>query len=114
MFAIRDPVCLDVTGVGFVMRNMAKVQNPTVEISTEGDTVSLKTITTFKTQEIKFKLGEEFEEKRLDGSVCKSTVTLDGNQLIQHQAAEKSCDIIREIIDGDKLKTVSLFHCIAA
>lgn len=112
-----------------MMRNMAKVQTPTVEISTDGDTMTLKTITTFKTQEIKFKLGEEFEEKRLDGSVVKSTVTLDGNkvslrtlllplwliqhslicisreQLVQHQAADTPCDIIREM-DGDKLKTV--------
>lgn len=88
------------------MRNMAKVQTPTVEIATDGDNVTLKTITTFKTQEIKFKLGEEFEEKRLDGAMVKSKVTLDGNKLVQHQEADTPCDIIREV-DGDKLKTVS-------
>ena len=102
------------SGVGFVMRNMAKVQTPTVEIATDGDNVTLKTITTFKTQEIKFKLNEEFEEKRLDGALVKSTVTLDGDKLVQHQKADTSCDIIREI-EGDKLKTVSLLvacgHC---
>ena len=88
------------------MRNMAKVQTPTVEISTDGDQVTLKTITTFKTQEIKFKLGEEFEEKRLDGETVKSKITLEDGKLLHHQQGTVSCDIIREI-EGDKLKTVS-------
>ena len=87
------------------MRNMAKVQTPTVEISSDGDQVTLRTITTFKTQEIKFKLGEEFEEKRLDGATVKSKVTLENGKLLQHQEADTPCDIIREI-EGDKLKTV--------
>lgn len=49
------------------MRNLAKVQNPTVTISVDGEEITIKTETTFKTTEMKFKLGEEFTEKRLDG-----------------------------------------------
>ena len=87
------------------MRNMAKVQTPTIEISQDGDTTTLKTITTFKTQELKFKLGEEFEEKRLDGETVKSKIVLDGGKLVQYQQGNKPCEIIREI-ENDKLKTV--------
>lgn len=94
---------LKTIGVGFVMRNMAKVQTPTVEVSNEGDDWSIKTITTFKTSEIKFKLGQEFDETRLDGVVVKSTITQDGpNKLVQKQSGEVPCEIIRET-DGDKM-----------
>ena len=49
------------------MRNLAKVQNPVVEIQVNGEDVTITTITTFKTSAMKFKLGEEFTENRLDG-----------------------------------------------
>lgn len=49
------------------MRNLAKLQNPTVTISIDGEEITIKTETTFKTSEMKFKIGEEFTEKRLDG-----------------------------------------------
>lgn len=88
------------------MRNLAKVQKPTIEITMNGDTMTLKTKTTFKNSEISFKLGEEFEEDRLDGAKVKSTMELDGNKLVQKQMGDKPCEIIRQI-DGDKLTTVS-------
>lgn len=56
------------------MRNLAKVQNPTVTISIDGEEISIKTETTFKTSEMKFKLGEEFTEKRLDGLDVKVSI----------------------------------------
>ena len=40
---------------------------PTVEITEDGGEFELKTITTFKTTTIKFKLGEPFEEETADG-----------------------------------------------
>lgn len=53
------------------MRKMGNAATPTVEITKDGDTYTMKTITTFKTTEIKFKLGEEFEETTADGRVVK-------------------------------------------
>src|SRR5699024_10012870 len=47
--------------------NLAKTSKPTIEITLDGDEYTIKTITTLKTTEIKFKLGEEFEENRMDG-----------------------------------------------
>ena len=58
-------------GVNFVLRNLAKTSTPVVEISKAGDEYTLKTTTTFKTSEIKFKLGQEFEEARMDGKKVK-------------------------------------------
>ncbi|KAI1302400.1 Fatty acid-binding protein [Halotydeus destructor] len=92
-------------GVGFILRNAAKIQNPTVEVKINDGEYSLKTVTTFKTSELKFKLGEEFEEKRLDDATVKTKVTRDGNKLIQEQFGDKPCEITREF-DGDTLTTV--------
>ena len=54
-----------------MMRKMGNAATPTVIIEKADDTYSLKTITTFKTTEIKFKLDEEFEETTADGRVVK-------------------------------------------
>jgi len=96
---------LKAIGVGFVMRNLAKVQTPTVEITESAGEYSIKTITTFKTSELNFKLDEEFEEERLDGAKVKTKVSRDGNKLVQKQFGETPCDIVREV-EGDKLSTV--------
>lgn len=39
---------------------------PTTIISKEGDVITLKTVSTFKSTEINFKLGEEFDETTAD------------------------------------------------
>ena len=54
-----------------MLRKMANTSSPTVEITNEGDSYEFKTITTLKTSVSKFKLGEEFEEERLDGKKVK-------------------------------------------
>lgn len=76
-------------GVGLVMRKMANTATPTMEISESDGTYSLKTITTFKTTEINFKLGEKFTETTADGRVVQSTITLDGNKMIHKQEGDK-------------------------
>ena len=65
---------LKALGVGFILRNLAKTSKPTIEITLDGDEYTIKTITTLKTTEIKFKLGEEFEENRMDGVKVKVSV----------------------------------------
>lgn len=79
---------------------------PKVEISSAADgTISFKTVSTFKTQELTFKLGEEIEEKRMDGVTCKTVFTKDGNKLIQEQKGEPSCTITREFVDDKMIAT---------
>lgn len=55
------------TGVGMALRKMGGMAKPSTIISIDGDKVVLKTSSTFKTTEISFKLGEEFDESTADG-----------------------------------------------
>lgn len=91
--------------VGFMTRKVAGGASPTIEIEVKDDgSFVVKTITTLKNSEIQFKLGEEFEEKRLDGVSAKSVITKEGNKLIQKQFTDPPVDITREFT-GDKLVT---------
>lgn len=95
MFKLFSP------GVGMVMRKMGNSVSPTVELVKDGDEYSFNTTSTFKNTTIKFKLGEEFDEETLDGRKVKSTMTLDGNKLVQDQKGDKAHQIIREFTDTD-------------
>lgn len=55
------------TGVGMALRKMGNMAKPTLIITIDGDKVVLKNSSTFKTTEISFKLGEEFDETTADG-----------------------------------------------
>lgn len=93
------------TDVGFVIRKMATATTPTIEISIKDDgTMVCVTKSTFKNSTIEFKIGEEFEEKRMDGVNVKTVITQEGNKLIQKQMCEPPVEIIREFT-GDKLIT---------
>lgn len=48
-------------------RQAANLASAQVDIKVDGDNWTIKTTSTFKNSEIKFKLGEEFEEERQDG-----------------------------------------------
>ena len=55
-------------GVGFLLRKVANSQKTAqVEITKNGDEYTIKTVTSVKTIEVKFKLNEEFKETTLDG-----------------------------------------------
>nr|UEK51492.1 FABP-like protein [Parasacculina yatsui] len=92
-------------GVGMVMRKLGNAATPTMEITVSGDEYELKTITTFKTTSIKFKLGEAFEENTADGRTVKSTITVDGNTLVHEQKGNKEKkekdSVLRRTFDGD-------------
>lgn len=49
------------------MRKMGSMAKPDVYIIKDGDTITVKTESTFKTSQFSFKLGEKFEENTLDG-----------------------------------------------
>uniref|UniRef100_A0A8C1HKJ1 Fatty acid binding protein 7, brain, b n=1 Tax=Cyprinus carpio carpio TaxID=630221 RepID=A0A8C1HKJ1_CYPCA len=88
-------------GVGFAARQVGNVTKPTHIISKEGDKVVLKTQSTFNNTEISFKLGEEFDETTVDDRHCKSTVVMDGDQLVHVQKWDgKETTHVREIKDG--------------
>ncbi|MBN3297687.1 FABPH protein, partial [Amia calva] len=95
-------------GVGFATRQVGSMTKPTTIISQEGDTIILKTQSTFKNTEIKFKLGEEFDETTADDRKVKSLVTLEGGKLIHIQKwNDKETSLVREV-NGNQLVLVSI------
>lgn len=86
---------------------MGATVSPVVELSEKDGVYTLKTASTFKNMEIKFKLGEEFDEETADGRKVKSVCTVDGNKLVQVQKGEKDSTIEREFTPTE-MKAVSI------
>lgn len=81
-------------GVGMILRNMANLATPTVEIvKVDDDTWNLITTATFKTTELKFKLdGSEFEETTGDGRKVMTKMTWDETGVLtQDQVGTGNC-----------------------
>ncbi|XP_003494760.1 sodium/calcium exchanger regulatory protein 1 isoform X1 [Bombus impatiens] len=83
-------------GVGIMTRKMGSSVSPVIELTENNGVYTLKTTSAFKNSEIKFKLGEEFDEETADGRKVKTVCTLDGNKLTQVQKGEKDTTIERE------------------
>lgn len=92
-------------GVGLVMRKMGNSAKPSQHITVEGDQWTLKTTSTFKNTEIKFKLGEAFDETTADGRKVKTTMSMDGdNKLVQTQEhKEHPAVMTRELTDDNNM-----------
>ncbi|WP_162688718.1 MULTISPECIES: lipocalin/fatty-acid binding family protein [unclassified Streptomyces] len=92
---------LKATGVGMATRKLAASSKPTVTITEDGDNYRMKTVTTFKTIDLAFKIGEEFVEETDDGRKANTTITRDGDKLVQVQKLDTlSTRITRTFIDN--------------
>ncbi|KAM6958653.1 fatty acid-binding protein, heart [Aplochiton taeniatus] len=90
-------------GVGFATRQVGGMTKPTTIIEVAGDSITLKTQSTFKNTEISFKLNEEFDETTADDRKVKSLVTIDGGKLVHVQKWDgKETSLVREV-SGDSL-----------
>ncbi|XP_039973759.1 fatty acid binding protein 4b [Xiphias gladius] len=89
-------------GVGFATRQMGNMAKPNLVISVDdAGVISMKSETTFKTTEIKFKMNEEFDETTADGRQAKTTFALENGKLVQKQTWEgKTTTLEREVQDG--------------
>jgi len=94
-------------GVGLVTRKMANSATPVQDITINGDEYTIKTATSFKTTEIKFKLGQEFDETTADGRNVKTVITKDGNKLIQTQKGDKDSVLVREFNGNEMVMTLT-------
>lgn len=105
---------LERLGISFLQRTIANRATSEYEITKNEDLYSLKTISPFKTSEIKFKLnGEIFEERRLDGALVKSNMTVSGNKWIQRQFGEKEVKIVRQF-NGDIIRVTAVVDNVAS
>ncbi|KAG8506890.1 Fatty acid-binding protein, heart [Galemys pyrenaicus] len=95
-------------GVGFATRQVANMTKPTTIIEVNGDVITLKTQSTFKSTEINFKLGVEFDETTADDRKVKTTVTLDGGKLVQVQKWDgQETMLVRELSNGKLILTLT-------
>jgi len=95
-------------GIGMIKRKLAQSTKPEIEVSKDGDMWHVKTKSALKNTEVKFKIGEEFEEVRQDDVKVKSLVVQDGNKWTQTQTpldSDKVVTIVREF--GDKTLTTT-------
>lgn len=91
---------LKALGVGLLLRKAAMASSPTMTISENGGNWTVLTKTTAKTTEVKFRLGEEFDETSVDGRRCRTLVVLDGDTMTSQQRAqtpgEKDVTVVRK------------------
>merc|ERR1719230_705757 len=80
---------MKVLGVGMLLRKAATCSTPVVEITESAGVWSIKSSTTLKTIELKFKLNEEFEESTPDGRQVKSLVPFEDGKIVCVQKAVK-------------------------
>lgn len=100
-----------ISGVNIAKRAAAAAAKPTIEISEDNGTYTLKTMSIFKNTTISFKLGEEFDEETADGRHCKTVMVQDGNKLIQTQRIDPDeSTTVREFSDAEMKVTDKTVH----
>merc|ERR1712123_153241 len=103
---------LKVLDVNFLLRKAATVSNPVMEITEEGGTWTIKTSTTLKSMETKFKLGSTFDETTPDGREVSSLVSFEGGKIVSIQTAKKagvkSTKATRELNGNELIYTISV------
>uniref|UniRef100_A0A8C3REI5 Peripheral myelin protein 2 n=1 Tax=Cyanoderma ruficeps TaxID=181631 RepID=A0A8C3REI5_9PASS len=88
-------------GVGLATRKLGGLARPDVIISMKGDTVTIRTESTFKNTTISFKLGQQFDETTADDRKVKSVITLEKGSLVEVQKWNgKETTIKRRLVDG--------------
>ena len=80
---------LKALNLNFLLRKAATASPPVMEVTEEGGVWTIKTSTVLRSMELKFKVGEPFNEVTPDGRNVDSIVTIDGNKFICVQTAKK-------------------------
>jgi len=98
---------LKILDVNMLLRKAACASTPKMDVSEDGGVWTIKTSTTLKTMELKFKLGEQFDETTPDGREVTAVVNLDGGKIVTVQKAkkdgEKSTKSVREMNGTDEM-----------
>merc|ERR1711951_204635 len=100
---------LKALNVGYLLRKAATASTPVMEITESDGNWTMKTSTSLKAIELKFKLGEPFQEETTDGRKCETTVTMEGNKLITMQKATKKGDKVTMSTTADGVTAVQVF-----
>lgn len=103
---------LKALNINFFLRKAATISTPQMEVTEEDGVWTIKTSTILKTIELKFKVGEPFDETTPDGRKVSSLVTVEGNKLICVQTAKVDGEIstksIREFTEDECVVTMEI------
>merc|ERR1712114_25383 len=88
---------LKALGVGFMLRKAAMASTPVMTITESGGQWTMTTKTTMKSIELKFRLGEEFDETTTDGRKVATTVTMEGNTLVTNQRGKDGSKDVKAV-----------------
>ncbi|KAF2900140.1 hypothetical protein ILUMI_06058 [Ignelater luminosus] len=95
---------LDVHGV---LRKIASKLHPVLVLNRNGDEYTLTSTLPFKTIDITFKPGVEFDQETPDGRDVKSVITIDGCTLHEVQTDDSGKEtILDRIFSNDEVKVV--------
>lgn len=96
------------------MRKIATSISATIQLVKEGEnTYSFNTISTFKSQHMKFTLNEEFEEEMLDGRKIRCVCWFEGNKMIHQQKGDKAIRFERVFTDDEMISTCYLNNVVS-
>ncbi|CAL8255900.1 unnamed protein product [Boreogadus saida] len=101
-------------GVGMASRQVGNVIKPKFIVSVAEGVISMKTHSTFKSTEIKFKLDEEFEERTADDRVTKTIVSFDNGKLVQKQTWDGRSTTLERALESGKLITTCTAGAVVA
>ncbi|KAJ4923216.1 hypothetical protein JOQ06_022742 [Pogonophryne albipinna] len=93
--------------LNFALRKIVCLLSPSKEITHDlasGD-MKIRTLTTFKNFNMEFTIGKEFTEDLgpVDGRICQTTVSWEGDNLLCVQKGEKEGRGWTHWLEGDKL-----------
>ncbi|XP_061197257.1 fatty acid-binding protein, adipocyte-like [Saccostrea echinata] len=100
---------MEASGVPENLREIARTNQPNMEISNSGETWTIKTVVGEKMKDSTFRLGEEFDSVSLTGQPLKCTVTLNGEEMTETQrAGDVIVTITRKIENNQLLSTMTI------
>ena len=86
--------------VGSATKQAASMTKPATVIEVNGDTITIKTQSTFKTREVSFKLGVNFNETTADDRKVKSIVMLNGGKCVHGLKCNgQETTLVQETVD---------------
>ncbi|XP_049867604.1 fatty acid-binding protein-like [Pectinophora gossypiella] len=98
-------------GVPYIGRKMMAMSSPLMEITLDGDMMTIKNSSLLRTTESKFKLGEEYEE-HMPSTTIKSITTIENdNEMITNSVIPETGDkCARHYLFTDDECVVTLTH----
>ncbi|XP_062991662.1 fatty acid-binding protein, intestinal [Elgaria multicarinata webbii] len=99
---------MEVMGINFVKRKLGAHDNLAITIQQEGNKFTIKESSSFRTIEIVFTLGENFDYSLADGTELHGNWDMKGSQLVgtfHRKDNGKELKALREIVGGNMVQT---------